>query len=140
MADGLSSLDSMIAKCRALGTLPDDIARVAAPLVEAEGKRTASAGTTPMGEPWRARKDGERALENAATAVSASAAGSTVTVKLGSTSTGSAKVQAIQNASRQIIPKHSTRKGGGAEGIPPGYEKALNLAAQQVWDRAMGVN
>lgn len=133
------SLDSIIEKIRALGTLPTDIARAAAPLVEAESKRTASAGTTPWGEAWKPRKaDGQPALQNAAAAVTVTASGPKVVIALAGTSSGSAKVQAIQNASRQIIPKHTTKKGGGNEGIPPGIARAVEAGAQHAFTRTVG--
>lgn len=75
-------LSAMIAELRELRKLPEAAAREAAPLIEAEAKRTAAAGTTPDGEPWAAKKDGGRALANAADHVSAKANGTLVIVEL----------------------------------------------------------
>jgi hypothetical protein len=131
------SLDELIAKVRKLGTLPTEIARAAAPLVEAESKRSAAAGETPFGDAWKPRKDGSRALANAAAAVTVAPVGSNIRISLVGTSTGSAKVQSIQNAARPIIPKHTTQKGGAGQGLPPGLEKAMSKAANDCAHRVM---
>ena len=121
----------MISKLRALGVAPARVAEVAAPLVEAAVKETAAAGESPDGKAWRPRKDGAPALANAAAAVKARALGAVVQLYLQGTSTGSQKVQAIQNSRRSIIPA----KG---EGAPKVVLKALERAAAKVFLEIMG--
>lgn len=76
------ALDNMIAQVRALGGLPADVAREAAPLVQEAARATARAGKTPEGKSWVERKAGGRALANAADAVTAVAGDKTVTIKV----------------------------------------------------------
>ena len=65
--DGADALDGMIAKLRALGkNATHEAAKEAAPLVLAAAKATAAAGTDPYGKAWPEKKDGGRALPNAA--------------------------------------------------------------------------
>lgn len=126
------SLDAIIAKVRSVAAMAEQVAKESAPLVEAEAKRTAGAGTSPGGQAWADRKDGKPALVNAASAVKARSVGDVVQVALGSTETGSAKVQAIQNTTRQIIPA----KG---EALPTSYRKIVAEVASRVFARLTGV-
>jgi hypothetical protein len=129
---GYAELDAMIERVKSLGELPETIAAAAAPLVEDAVRKTASAGTTPDGEAWAPRKaDGSPALRNAAQAVHASARGTLVVLELGATSTGSAKVQAIQNAQRPILPR------SGSD-LPATVLGAVQKAATSSWSKAMG--
>lgn len=125
------SLDAIIQKVRALGGLAAAAARSAAPMVEAQSKKTAAAGTDPNGKQWAPKKDGGAPLVNAADAVSVVAIGTVVQIRLGATSTGSAKAQAIQNTRRQIIPANG-------EGIPAGILKALDEGANKAFREAVG--
>lgn len=83
-ASGLGMLDEMIERCKALGgpRMPEEVAREAAPLVEAAVRRTASAGTTPLGIPWRPTKRGGKPLAHASEHVTATARGRFVVVTL----------------------------------------------------------
>jgi len=84
MATGdFSALDRMIASLRSLSTLPKDAAAAGAPLVEAELRATAAAGQAPDGTPWAPRKkDGGRAMANAANAITVRAVGTTILITL----------------------------------------------------------
>jgi hypothetical protein len=121
----------MIAKMRELGASGERVAKAAVPLVEAAVKATAAAGLSPNGKPWAARKDGKPALVNAAAAVACRARGPVVQLYLQGTSTGSQKVQAVQNARRGILPA----KG---EGPPPVVVKALEEAGAKVFKEIVG--
>ena len=79
----MSGLEEMIAAQRMMGRrLAERTAEIAAPLLEARLKASAAAGTSPDGQPWAARKDGGRAMANAAKAISVKAIGDVVRVTL----------------------------------------------------------
>ncbi|WP_437958589.1 hypothetical protein WME76_02265 [Sorangium sp. So ce119] len=85
MASGgdYASLERMIQACRDLARLPEDAAPIAAQKVQEELRRTASAGQAPDGTPWAPRKkDGGRAMLNAAKAITAKAIGTVILVTL----------------------------------------------------------
>jgi hypothetical protein len=81
---GMATLDSMIERLKRLGSpqMPEDVARRAAPLVEAAIQKTAAAGTTPLGQEWKRTKKGTRPLQHAASRISARATGRLVLVTL----------------------------------------------------------
>jgi hypothetical protein len=127
---GEAALDDMILKLTKLGNV-EDVAKTAAPLVEAANRQTAAAGTSPDGVAWAPRKkDGTAALQNAAAAVEAVSVGPKVRLRLVGTSTGNQRVQAIQNHARPILP--ST----GRLGKP--ITSAITEAATQYFNRSMG--
>ena len=132
MADsGLSSLDVMIERMKALGS-PNVAARVAskaAPLVDAALKKTANAGQTPTGSAWKPKKDGGRPLVHAASHIETRAHGAIVSATL----TGPDvfhNVGAGGKPHRQIIPQNGT--------IPPGVADALHEAASAVFREITG--
>jgi len=127
---GFAELDEMTDAVRRLGTLPDDVARRSVTYVDAAVKATAAAGTDPNGKPWAPRKDGGRALVNAAAAISTKALGPVVQVTL----TGPEVIHHFGDSRvprRQIIPD-------GAAGIPKGVGDALDRAAADAFAAAMG--
>jgi hypothetical protein len=77
MSGGMSELDAMIARLRTLAgpTVGARVAAKAAPLVDVEIKRTVRAGTDPLGNTWKPKKDGGRPLEHAADHITTSAQG-----------------------------------------------------------------
>lgn len=129
MSQSDAALTDFIARVRTMGaTVQDAAAREAAPLVSAEARRTAAAGTDPYGAPWRPKKDGTRAIPDAAAAVDAKAKGSVVviTVRRGA---------AIQNAlsesvGRKVIPD-ATRP------LPAGIAAALQEGARRAFRKSM---
>jgi hypothetical protein len=134
---GFAEMDRMIASVRELGRAPSEVATIAAPLVSAEAKKTAAAGTTPAGEAWAPKKDGGRALENAAAAVSAVVVGdSVVQIRIDGTSTGSQKVQSLQHNGTGRIPARALIPKAGDD-IPPGVSRALKTAATQFFKKTV---
>lgn len=127
--NGDAALDAMIAKIRAVGGLPGAAAHEAAPLVEAAVKKTAAAGTTPDGQPWKPTKDGGRPLVNAAAALSAKAIGTVVQVTLKG-------VEVIHNFGDKRNPKRQILPDGGA-GIPKGIVDALVEGANRAFAKIM---
>jgi hypothetical protein len=131
MADGLAQLDAMIARCKALGA-PDigaRVARAAAPGVAAAIQATAGAGKTPLGQPWKAKKGGGRALEKVAGKIKARAEGPIVVVTL----TGPDvfhHLGAGHSPRRQVLPDGAS--------VPPGVSEAVLEAARGVFRETVG--
>lgn len=126
MTAAAALLDEMIATFRALEKLPEDVAKAAAPGVEAAVKQTTAAGQAPDGTPWLPKKDGGRALVNAAAAVTGKAVGSVIVVAVRG-------VEAFHHYGagvprRQIIPDPGT--------LPPRVAEAVRAAADRVFARA----
>lgn len=130
--DGYSALDAMIAQCRALKGLGVEVAKEAAPAVQAAVRETAAAGTDPDGNAWVPKKDGSKALANVAKNISAVARGAIIQVVLSGgavwhhNSKGKKK-----RPQRRVIPD----SGGG---IPKNVEDALTRAAARVFARMTG--
>jgi len=74
----VSTIEDFIADMKKLGTFDEELARLAAPVIEAAAKKNVAAGLDPEGKPWKAKKDGSQALKNAADHVSATASGTVV--------------------------------------------------------------
>lgn len=131
MSTGLSELDDIIARLKSLGTLTEEIATEAAPLVEAAVRQTAAAGTDPEGHAWAPKKDGTRALVGVEDKITASASGKIIQVVLvgGAVFWNSAKGKT--RPQRRVLPD------GGA-GMPKNVGAALTQAAQRVYVRKMG--
>lgn len=127
--EGLASLDALIARVRKLGKMPEDVARVGAPLVLEAAKKTARAGTTPEGKPWPLTKKGDRALVNAADHLSVKASGPTITLTL------KGKAEVVHNYGDSKAPKRQILPDGGA-GVPKGIADAVRKAAIQVFEGA----
>lgn len=75
-----SALDETIERLGRLDKLGLAIANEAKGGVERIARRTAAAGVTPDGEFWKPKKDGTRALPNAASAISVVVSGLTIAV------------------------------------------------------------
>ena len=123
----MGELDDMISAVRRLSTLSDDAARIAAPLVDEAIKSTVRAGTDPDGHAWLQKKGGGAPLVHASDHISTSAVGRVVRVTL----TG---VEVFHNYGagvprRQILPDPGT--------IPPAVGKALQVAAERAFERAV---
>lgn len=80
--NGDEALAAYVRRLRAMKILARDAAKEAAPLVESVVKEQAAAGTDQDGKSWPPKKDGSRALPDAAAAVSAAAAGARIVVSL----------------------------------------------------------
>jgi hypothetical protein len=128
MSDGMASLDAMIAGLRKLPAIAEQAAAEAAPLVQAAVRATAAAGTDPYGRAWPAKKDGSRAMPDAASAVTATAHGSVVQLKV----TGGYAVQnrLSGDARRQVLPD--------AGRLPPAILAALQEGAGRAFRKSMG--
>lgn len=131
MSGGDDTMARWIAGVRQIGTMPEDTAKAAAPLVEAAARRTASAGTTPTGQPWSDRKKGGRALEHAADAITAEASGASVAIVLRGPEVYHHHGVGKTIPQRQIIPV-------AGDPVPPAVADAITKAAEQTFRRAVG--
>ena len=82
MADGLSTLDSMIARLRALPDLPREAAPEVADVVHAELTANIAAGVDPNGTAWPLTQEGERPLQDAGRDLTVRAVGEAIVARL----------------------------------------------------------
>lgn len=129
----LGQLDALADRLRAVDRVGVEIAETALPEVLDEARRTAAAGTTPDGAAWPTKKDGGRALPNAAGAITATVSGLSTAVL----------VLVLRGGS--IF--HHLAKGKGyrrqvlfdpANGVPERMRSAIERAAARVVGRVMG--
>ena len=128
---GDDALDRMIASLRALGTMPEEAAKLAVPYVDAAVKNTANAGTTPDGVPWAPKKDGSQALVHAADALSTKAVGAVVQVTLTGPTVFHNFAKGTSTPRRQVLPD-----GGAA--IPKNIQAGLKKALDETFQRITG--
>ena len=125
-----SPMHDMIEALAKLATLPEDAAMLAAPIVDKVAKASANAGTTPDGTPWPDKKIGGRALVHAADAITVTATGTVVTVKLSG-------VNVLHNFGTNDLPKREIIPSRRDE-LPASYAKAIQQGAEQAFAKAMG--
>ena len=125
----LSDLQAFGASCGRLADFAGLAAKHAAPHVEAESKRTAAAGVDPDGKPWPLKKDGGRALANAAEHVSARAVGDMVVIELVGPDNWH-QDGAQGKPVRRVIPDTK---------IPDGIAAAVERGAAEAFAEVMGV-
>lgn len=133
MADsGIAELDAMIDRLRTLAgpKVGERVAARAAPRVDAAIKKTARAGTTPDGRPWKPKKDGGRPLVHAADHIQTRALGNIVVTTL--TGPDAFHQKGLGGKpTRPIIPDAGT--------VPKGIkDAALEAAAEVVRELAEG--
>src|SRR5450432_64307 len=80
--DGDAALTNMIETMRALHTIAERAAKLAAPRVEEAIRTQVGRGLDPEGRPWPPTKDGKRPLANAANAIHSEARGDVVVIVL----------------------------------------------------------
>lgn len=127
MSDGAAALDAMIASLRRLSGLPERAAAEAAPLVEAAVRATAAAGTDSYGKAWPLKKDGARALPDAASSVIATAHGPVVQLKISGGYVLQGRLKG--DSRRQILPDSGN--------LPPAVVGALQEGARRAFAKAM---
>jgi hypothetical protein len=120
-----AALERMIVTLRALPGLAKDAAPEAARKAEAAIKATASAGTSPDGVAWAPTKKGQRAMPNAAGAVSTAVTSTVILIKL-----AGAEVFhhfGVRGApARPIIPQGS---------MPAELGNAVRLGFVEIWKK-----
>lgn len=131
MGDGLDELDRMIEGLRRLKGMPEKVAARAAAPVQAALRATTAAGTAPDGTPWPARKkDGGRALANAAEATTVTAHGRALVMRV----TGPEAIH-HKGTGTGRIPRRPQLPDGD---VPPRIVAAIKGAAAEVWDELLG--
>lgn len=128
MGGGLELLDELRAALARAETLPQDAAKIAAPLVEEALRATARAGTAPDGTPWQPKKGGGAPLVHAADHIATTAVGTVVR----STLTGPDVFHHFGAGvpRRPILPDPGT--------ITPGVEAALKKAGDLAFAKVVG--
>lgn len=123
----MTDLADIIASIERLGTLAEDVAKRAAPLVEDALRATAKAGTAPDGTPWKPKKDRGAPLVHAGDAITVKAVGTVVRATLTGPTVfhhfGSAR-----NPRRPVLPDPGS--------LPPPVAKAIEKAADQAFAKA----
>lgn len=124
-----TEFDAIQAALRELGRLPEQAAKIAAPLVEAALRETAVAGRAPDGTAWTPRKDGGAPLTHAADHITVNASGPLVRAVLTSPDVFH-HFGGGRNPRRPVLPDPGS--------IPPAVARALERAAEQAFARAVG--
>jgi hypothetical protein len=123
------ALDSMIRTLRDLPKVGEEVAHEAAPLLTKLVRDSAAAGRTIEGKPWPPRRDGSRALPNAASAISGVALGSSVVLTLSGPYVYHDAAEGPDR--RRILPETGA-------GIPGPVASVLEHAASNVFRRRTG--
>lgn len=113
---------------RGLEHLPELAAERAAPLVEAEAKKTAAAGTDPYGVAWPPKKNGKPALVRAADHVTARAVASYVVIELDGPEVFH-EMGAQEKPVRRVIPDIE---------VPPAISAAMDRGCELAFNEIMG--
>ena len=124
------ALAAYAARVRALRGLTTEAAKIAAPIVLAAVKKTASAGTTPGGAQWQPTKVGGRPLVNAADRLTVEIAGAALIVML----TG---IEVLHNWGTKRLPKRQILPDPGTGGLPHGVVQAMKEGSKQAFAHIM---
>lgn len=128
MADpDLSKLDRLIASLRGARGFLVRAAPAVAKAVEAELRATAAAGTTPDGAAWAPKKDGGRALANAAAAISVRAVGTVILARL-------RFPESIHHKGTKRLPKRQILPEGE---LPANVAEAIKRTLVREWEQAV---
>lgn len=127
--DADAQLAAFIERVKRLEDFNAAVAREAAARVEKIAKASAAAGTDPYGKPWPTKKDGTRALANAAGSVTARAIGPVIQIVV----RGAYAIHHnLKGKSRRPVIPEAER------GVPPAIALEIAEAARAVWARVMG--
>lgn len=125
---GFDELDAMIARLRRLPGMAARVAKRAAPLVREALAKTTNAGTAPDGTPWPARKkDGGRALANAAAALTVEASGAVILATVDGP-------EAIHHKGSKRLPRRPQLPD---HDLPEGVLQAVDQAATAEWAKVV---
>lgn len=120
--------DEILAAIKALGALPEETAKRAAPLLEEALRETARAGTAPDGTPWKPRKQGGPAMAHAADHLTVRASGTLLRATLSGPDVFH-HFGGGRNPRRPVLPDPGT--------IPPQVAKALERGAEEAFASAV---
>lgn len=122
---GDAQLAAMIERIRAFGsTATEATAREAAPLVQEAAQASAAAGTDPYGNAWAPRKDGSRAMPNAAANVLAYPVGEIVRL----VARGGIAIQNRLKKPRRTLPKEGELSARIVLALEEGARRAFTKA------------
>jgi hypothetical protein len=99
-----AALDAMVAKIKAVGLIPTEVAPAVADALRDQLVANISAGVDPSGKPWELTKDGKVPLRNAAASLTVKAVGSVVLAKLTGPTALHHLGRARGHVRRQILP------------------------------------
>lgn len=128
----MGALEEMAADFQRLadGSFDAEVQRRATPLVEAAVKASAAAGTTPDGQPWAVRKDGGRALVNAAAAIAVKSYPGVLRIILTGVEVFAHFGKGARQVARKIIPDTGT--------MPKAIADAIGQATDEAFARVFG--
>ena len=136
MADNSSAyaeLDAMIAAIRRLKDAPQQVAKEAAPLIEAAVRQRVASGIDADGKAWASKKDGSKALVGVKKDISVTATGGLIVVKL----TGNAAWHQRSRGRTDSRPQRKILLDAGAK-IPDEIAQAVVTAGNRVLARMLG--
>ena len=112
----MATIADLAARLEKLGSkaLPSDVAKLAAPDVEAFLRKQADAGVSPSGQAWEPKNDGGRALPKASESISVEGRGSDLFVRV-------TFPYQFHRTKRPILPK----------GDEPGINAAIGRALER---------
>jgi hypothetical protein len=129
MGADLSQIAGWLSRLEAIEAAAPEVAREAAPLVEAALRQTAAAGQTPDGNPWPEKKGGGRALANAAEAFTVRVKGTGIVLTL------RAPEKYHQFAKGKRLPQRRILPMAGAP-LPAPVQKAVDDGVRKALARA----
>lgn len=132
-----AQLAAVVERIRALDGVGVAIAEDAQPAVLEEAKRTAAAGTTADGNAWAPTRKGERALKNAAAAISIAVSGASRAVLTLILRGPEVYHQNAKGTGKYGLPKRAVLFDP-ANGVPAKMRDAIAASARKVIARAMG--
>lgn len=120
----LADIREMAARARAVAKMPAEVAPIVARELKGWVAENIAAGRGPGGETWPAKKDGGRALQNAAKALSTRVAGTVAMLIL-------AAPELFHHFGAQGKPVRRIMPGN----IPARLGDAIRAGAVEVWDK-----
>lgn len=131
MSSGDVDMRAFIEQLRGLSRLPEEAAKVGAPLIEDAARTIASGGTDPAGNTWKAKKDGSKPLIHAAKALKGTAIATVIQLQLSFPET-------IHNRGTGRIPKRQILPDAATGKLPRTFLEALSEAASKAFQKVMG--
>jgi hypothetical protein len=120
----LADVREMAARCRAVAKMPADVAPMVARELKSWASENIAAGRGPDGVAWPAKKDGSRALQGAAKALSTRVADTVAMLTL-------AAPELFHHFGAQGKPVRKILPGN----IPARLGDAIRAGAVEVWDK-----
>ena len=129
----LPQLDDLVSRLKGLADFEEEVARVAAPMIQEAVRKRAASGVDAYGKPIAPKKDGSRALANVADNIAVRVVGGVVQIVL----TGGAVFHQHAKGSSDSRPQRRVLPDAG-DGVPDWIADLMRKAVEQVWRRRMG--